>query len=150
MLQVIAEIRKNEHQYMEVLKEEGQEFFYRKERYDSEFSFIAIYCECKIAIDFNELKKRLRSTDKFITLNDKLHCIIQDSVDEEHYIKAAENINYNLLHLNSNNDYYISTIHSKEYEAKDYANMIYELFCRLEDALENNLKNIVVYQDFVI
>ncbi|WP_434658716.1 hypothetical protein [Sulfurimonas sp. NW9] len=71
-------------------------------------------------------------------------------MDEEHYIKAAENINYNLLHLNSNNDYYISTIHSKEYEAKDYANMIYELFCRLEDALENNLKNIVVYQDFVI
>jgi len=150
MLQVIAEIRKNEHQYMEILKEEGKEFFYRKERYGSEFSFIAVYCECKTAIDFNEIKKRLRSTDKLITLNDKLHCIILDSVDEEHYIKVAENINYNLLHLNTNNDYYLGTVHSKEYEVKECSNMIYELFSRLEDALENNLKNIVVYQDFVI
>ncbi|WP_457749708.1 hypothetical protein [Sulfurimonas sp.] len=150
MLQAIAEIRKNEHQYMEVLQKKGAEFFYRKERYATEFSLIVIYCECKFVIDFNEFQNSLRSTDKFITLNEKLHCIILDSIDEEHYVKAAENINYTLLHLNTKNDYYISTIHSQEYDKNDYANMIYELFSRLEDALENNLKNIVIYQDFVI
>ncbi len=148
-MEVLKEIEKNRHDFVELLLEEASEYIYRNIRYNIEFSLIAIYDMTTIPIDFDTLKKMLRKTDKIVYINDNLFCVIADSVQNNNSVKVAENINYNLIRLGTHEDYFISVVSSEDY-TDNYSKMIYELFSRLEDAIKNNLKNIVVCQDYVI
>jgi len=95
------------------------------------------------------LKKKLRKTDKLIFLNNDLCCAALDGISAEKCAKAAENVNHYLLELNARNKYYLSAADSQKYNPK-YNNMVQTLFDRLEYAIENNLDNIVIHQDYVI
>jgi len=125
-----------------------KEYKYRNTRYNLDFSIVAVYCK-EACVNLEELQKKLRKTDKVIYLNDNLCCVILDGVSEKECEKAAENVNYHLLQINANYKYYLSAADSKNYNS-EYRDMIQNLFERLEYAIENNLENIVIYQDYVI
>ncbi len=149
MSDILEYIKSNKAELFETILNEISEYKYRNARYDVEFSIVAVYCENTFAVDVELLKKKLRQTDRLIYLNDHLCCIILDGISAELCAKAAENVNYHLLQINANNKYYLSAADSQNYNPK-YINMIQSLLDRLEYAIENNLQNIVIYQDYVI
>ncbi|ADN09430.1 hypothetical protein [Sulfurimonas autotrophica] len=149
MPDILEYIKSNKGELFETILNDISEYKYRNARYDVEFSLVAIYCKNTFAVDVETLKKKLRQTDRLIYLNDNLCCIILDGISAELCAKAAENVNYHLLQINVNNKYYLSAADSQNYNPK-YKNMIQSLLDRLEYAIENNLENIVIYQDYVI
>jgi hypothetical protein len=149
MSDILKYIKTNRVELFETLLDAITEYKYRNTRYDVEFSLVAVYCENTFAKDIERLQKKLRQTDRLVYLNEHLCCAILDGISAELCAKAAENINYHLLEINDNNKYYLSAADSQNYNPK-YKNMIRTLFDRLEYAIENNLDNIVIYQDYVI
>ena len=149
MSDILEYIKSNRVELFEIILSDISEYKYRNKRYDVEFSLVAVYCKDSFANDIEVLKKKLRETDKLICLNDNLCCIILDGISAERCAKAAENINYHLLEIDARNKYYLSAADSQNYNPK-YKNMVRTLFDRLEYAIENNLDNIVIYQDYII
>ena len=149
MYNILEYIKHNKEELIQTLLKEISEYEYRNSRYNVKFSLVAIYCENGCEIDFDTFKKTLRQTDKIIKINENIYCVVLDGISAEFCDKAAENINYNLLRLNVKNAYFMSAADSETYNPK-YTNMIKSLLRRLEYAIENNLINIVVYQDYII
>lgn len=150
MSNILEYIKSHKKELFETILNDISEYTYRNSRYNVCFSLVAVYCEKELSKDENEaLIKKMRKTDKLIHLNDNLCCIVLDGISAELCAKAAENINYTLLEINVNNKYYLSAADSEHYNPK-YNNMVRALFDRLEYAIENNLDNIVIYQDYII
>lgn len=149
MSSMLEYIKSHKTELFETILNEISEYIYRNSRYDVKFSLVAVYCEEICSDDIDILEEKLRKTDKIIRLNDHLLCIILDGISAELCAKAAENVNYHLLEMHANRKYYLSAADSQNYNPT-YKNMVRTLFDRLEYAIENNLDNIVIYQDYVI
>jgi hypothetical protein len=149
MQQILDNVKCNRHLYYETIIQNIEHFIYRDERYNASFSLAAVCSKEQTALNPDILHKELRKTDKIIRLSDDLLCIIFDYTTNSSYIKAAENLNSALKEIHFQENFYISTAESQEF-ATNYLNMINKLFDRLEFAIENNIYNTVVYDDYVI
>jgi len=93
--------------------------------------------------------KMLRRTDKLISLNENLACVVFDSTSEDFYVKAAENLNKILENMDYKNNFFLSVADSEDFDF-NYLEMINKLCDRLEYAVKNKLCNRVVYEDYLI
>lgn len=125
------------------------EYTYREKRYDSHFAIAAIYTNENTNAKLQNILPTLRHTDKEIQCCDHVFCIVFDSVTDKSYVKAAENLNVDLKEYDYKNDFFISIVYSEDYNA-NYLEMTNQLFDQLQYALDNHLKNIVIFQDYII
>jgi len=149
MKNILSVLKKDRSVLHKKIMDNISEYIYRDKRYNSNFAVIAICSKKDITINYHKFMDKLRLTDKFISLNENLWCVILDSQSNEAYIKVAENMNIVLRHLDYEENFYMSVVNSKNYN-KEYFNMINRLFERLEYAIENNIIDTVIDQDYII
>ena len=126
-----------------------RDYIYREERYCAHFSLVTVCSEDKLEIDVDALKTELRETDKVIPLCSNLLYVVFDESKNHSYLKAAENLNKTLQKIHFQKKFFLSTADSEEFD-KNYLDMTNKLFERLEYAINHNLHNTVVYQDYII
>ncbi len=144
MQEALKYIHDKQNNYQKIILKNITNFIYREERYRSPFAIMLIYLdnhECRS----ENLIKMLRKTDLFIDLDTHVKAIVFDSVSNDFYIKAAENIAYKLENKKINL-LYSSVVDSENY-SKNYTKMAHDLVEILEYAIENNFSNLVLDND---
>jgi len=149
MQNILKIIKKNRHAYYQSIMNEIDIYIYREKRYETSFSLAAVCSKEEISLNVEKLQDDIRETDKIIQLSDDLLCIVFDSTCHISYVKTAENLNKALQECYFKDRFFISTATSQEFN-KNYLDMTNKLFERLEYAIQNNIFNTVVYEDFII
>ena len=125
------------------------DYIYRESRYGTHFSVVLVYSQEKLDLQISMLEKLLRRTDRFISLQEKLICVVFDAVDYNSYLKAAENLYETLQSTNCHQTYFITTALSNEFQ-ENFVNMFNHLFERLHYSIEHKLYGIVNSEDYII
>jgi len=149
MLNILQELKDNRQTYYNLLIENIADYIYREKRYSTRFSVVLIYNENSVLADTETLQNNFRETDKLIPINSHLIFAIFDSVNDDSYLKAAENLCKTLQKAHYKERFFSSTANSVEFNT-NYLDMTNKLFERLEYAIKNNIFNSVVYQDYII
>ena len=137
-------IHSKQNDYQKIILESITNFIYREKRYSTPFAIMLIYLESNKYSE-ESFAKILRKTDLYIDLGTHVKAIVFDSVSNEFYIKAAENIEYRL-----ENDQtlllYSSVVNSENY-SQNYIKMAHDLVEILEYSIENKFSNVVLDND---
>jgi len=149
MSNILQELKTNRHSYYNLLMDNISDYIYREKRYSTRFSIVIIYNENSVLSDISSLPNNLRETDKLLPINEHLIYAIFDAVNDDSYLKAAENLCKTLQKSHFKEKFFSSTATSAEFNG-NYLDMTNKLFERLEYAIRNNLFNSVVYQDYII
>ena len=144
MQEALKYIHDKQNDYQKMILKNITNFIYREERYNTPFAIMLIYLdnhECKS----ENLIGMLRKTDLYIDLDTHVKAIVFDSVSNDFYIKAAENIEYKLENKKIKL-LYSSVVDSENY-SKNYTKMAHDLVEILEYGIENNFSNVVLDND---
>jgi methionine synthase II (cobalamin-independent) len=147
MLDITKTIREETNLFYQIIMDSIEDYTYRAERYNVQFGIVSIYSKEKI--DTQKLQSLIRKTDKIIVLSENLCCVALDSTSDISYIKAAENLNRILNEINYKDLFYLGAVDSQDFKSES-RKMINYLFSRLEYALENNLSDMVIYQEYEV
>ena len=146
MLKNLDESRKT---YQQDVMNTLDDYTYREERYNVNFSVVIIYSTSPLNTHTQELQKNLRKTDTLVCLSENIICVIFDAAEAGSYVKAAENLYKKLKAINYHQHYFIATTFSDDFDA-NYLDMLNHLFDRLHYTLEHNCYNNVNYDDYII
>ncbi len=149
MQKTIENIQKNRHNYYTQIIKEIETYIYREKRYNLNFSLAAVYAQDESVIEPSKLQDTVRKTDKVIKLSKNLCCIVYDSTNMDNFVKTAENSNKKLQQIYCHKNFFMSAAESNEFNG-NYLEMTNSLFERLEYAIENNLYNTVIYEEYII
>ena len=144
MQEALQFIHNKQTDYQKMILKNITNFIYREERYSTPFAVMLIYLHSdKYVVDnFSDI---LRKTDLYIDIDTHVKAIVFDSVSNDFYIKAAENIEYKLETMNI--DLLYSSVVDSENYSKNYTKMAHDLVEILEYAIENNFSNVVLDND---
>ncbi len=146
MLQELNTIRRFCYQtIMDIISD----YIYREKRYKTHFSVAIIYSKDILNVHSEELRKTLRKTDKLVCITDNIVCVVFDAAQANGYVKAAENLYKALKSIEYQQDYYIATAFSDEFD-ENYLNMLNHLFDRLHYSVEHNCYSNINYEDYLI
>jgi len=130
---MLAEIKENRQNYVEKIIDNLDEYSYRSKRYHINFAVAIVYCTKNI--DLREIIDVKRRTDKYISLDKNLSCVVFDCIDSESSQRAALNLQNQVEESCLNEDLYMEVITSIEYESA--SKMTNYLFDTLEEFLYN-------------
>lgn len=140
MLKIIKEHRK---QYHKKILNNLDDYIYRKERYNLDFS-IAIGI-CDTTVDMSGFNKYIRKTDCFIVLENYLCIVIFDGISIDNAIKAASNLQTKFQSENFGKQLFVGVADPNDYHNDDYGfKMVHSLFDILEHAISHNNEHEVV------
>lgn len=131
-------IKENRQKYHDEIIDNLEEYSYRNKRYH--VNYAVALCFCVKDINLNELVKVRRKTDRYITLQSNLSCVVFDCIDAESSKKAAQNLKRDVKESCVEKDFFIFTSTSIEYESP--LKLINSLFYKLEEFLEDLRKGI--------
>ncbi len=140
-MKLLEYMRKERYDYQKKILDSITDFIYRDERYNARFA-IMLMCSKEESYTEEIFEKILRKTDLHIKVDKHIDAVVFDSVTNDSYIKAAENIEYS-LQKEKQSLFFISVVDSENYK-NDYFPMVHELFDILEYAIENNFSNTVM------
>lgn len=130
---MLAEIKQNRQNYVQEIINNLDEYSYRNKRYQINFALALIYCTKDI--NLNEIIDVKRRTDRYISLDKNLSCVVFDCIDSDSSKKAASNLQRQVEESCLNEDLYMEVITSMEYESA--SKMTNYLFDMLEEFLYN-------------
>lgn len=130
---MLATIKKNRSSYSQEIINKLDEYSYRSKRYQINFALLLIYC--KKDINLAEIIDVKRRTDRYISLDKNLCCVVFDCIDSESSKKAASNLQKQVQQSCLNEDLFIEVITSMECEST--SKMTNHLFDTLEKFLYN-------------
>lgn len=130
---MLAQIKDGRQNYVQEIINNLDEYSYRNKRYQINFALALIYC--KKDINLNEIIDVKRRTDKYISLDKNLSCVVFDCIDSDSSKKAASNLQRQVEESCLNEDLYMEVITSMEYESA--SKMTNYLFDMLEEFLYN-------------
>ena len=144
MQEALKYIHDKQNDYQKMILKNITNFIYREERYNTPFAVMLVYLESDkyVVENFSDI---LRKTDLYIDLDTHVKAIVFDSVSNDSYIKAAENIEYQLENKKIKL-LYSSVVDSENY-SKNYTKMAHDLVEILEYGIENNFSNVVLDND---
>ncbi len=134
------QIKIDRKKYYKEILDNLDEYAYRDKRYHINFS-LAIGLSDE-TIDLSEFKNSKRKTDKFISLEKNLYCIVLDCTNDNSEIKATLNLQHEFQEKHFGKKLFIGVVCSKDYDNEN--NMINSLFDILEYSIDNNMNGIVV------
>ena len=140
---MLESILTNRKKYHKIIADYIDDYTYRSDRYDADYSVAVILCDSDIHL--GNFLQHIRQTDKFIILEKNLCCIILDSSPSDVGIKAASNIQTEFQSMNFGKELFTCVVTFKDYN--DEYKMINSLFDILEYALSYKIDNIVVDQN---
>lgn len=126
---------------------QSAEYHYRFSRHHLFYSIALIYV-AEADIDFTTFKKHLRLSDQIILLESNLCAIILDGTNEDHGIKAAENLLSSLQHICFTKHLYMAvvTVNSDDTEFQT----VHDLFDLLGYAINHNMDNSVIERSQIL
>lgn len=130
MLSTIQDSRQN---YFQEIINNLDEYSYRSKRYHINYALALIYC--KKDMNLEDVIDIQRKTDRYISLDKNLSCVVFDCIDSDTSKKAALNLQKQVEASCSNKDLYMEVITSIEYESA--AKMTNYLLDMLEEFLYN-------------
>ncbi|MBE0513725.1 hypothetical protein [Sulfurimonas sp.] len=130
MLQIIKDSRPS---YSQEIINKLDEYSYRNKRYQINFALVLIYCKKDINLD--EIIDVQRRTDRYISLDKNLCCVVFDSIDYASSKKVASNLQKQVEESCLNEEFFMGVITSIEYESA--SKMTNYLFNMLEKFLYN-------------
>ena len=139
-------IKHNRSKYHNIIVNKIDDYFYKRKRYDQQFSLAIGLSDPDVGI--SAFDEHNRQTDMFITLDKNLCCEVFDGTSAESGIKAAA-----ILLTDFESHFYakrifISIVFSKDYDTS--SQMVNRLFDILEYAYAHNMENIVVDNSLLI
>ncbi len=130
----------------EKLTQAIKDFTYRLKRYDVNYSIALGHTpEC---VDLSPLSKQIRTTDRFIILDQHTYAVILDCADETGGIKAANNL---LTHFQGS--FFSIPLYTCVVTAGNYdsvALMNQELFYLLDYVIEHNMMSILLERSQIV
>lgn len=130
---MLVEVKKSRQNYVQEIISNLDEYSYRNKRYHMNFALALIYCTKDISLnDIIDVKRR---TDKYISLDKNLSCVVFDCIDSESSQRAALNLQKQVENSCLNEDLFMEVITSMEYESAP--KMTNYLFDTLEEFLYN-------------
>jgi hypothetical protein len=123
----------NRQKYLNEIISNLDEYSYRNKRYHINYA-IAL-CFCTKDININELVKIKRKTDRYITLESNLCCVVFDCIDAESSKKATQNLKTEVEENCAGEDFFVHVATSLEYESP--LKLTNSLFGKLEEFLED-------------
>lgn len=130
---MLAEIKQNRQNYVQEIINNLDEYSYRNKRYQINFALALIYCTKDI--NLNEIIDVKRRTDRYISLDKNLSCVVFDCIDSDSSKKAASNLQRQVEESCLYEELYMEVITSMEYESA--SKMTNYLFDTLEEFLYN-------------
>ncbi len=130
---MLAEIKQNRQNYVQEIINNLDEYSYRNKRYQINFALALIYCTKDI--NLNEIIDVKRRTDRYISLDKNLSCVVFDCIDSDSSKKAASNLQRQVEESCLYEELYMEVITSMEYESA--SKMTNYLFDMLEEFLYN-------------
>lgn len=123
--------KNNRQKYLEDIISNLEEYAYRSKRYHVNFAIALGFCNREVNLsDFIGIK---RKTDKYISLEKNLCCVVFDCIDSQTSIRAAENLQSQLQSNCLERELFLGVVTSLEYESP--AKMANFLFDMLEKSL---------------
>lgn len=122
----------NRQKYLNEIIGNLEEYSYRSKRYH--INYAVALCFCAKDISLNELVTVKRKTDKYITLESNLCCVVFDCIDAESSKRAAQNLKTEVEESCLGQDFFIHVATSLEYESP--LKLTNSLFVKLEEFLE--------------
>lgn len=130
---MLVEVKKSRQNYVQEIINNLDEYSYRNKRYHINFALALIYCTKNISL--NEIIDVKRRTDKYISLDKNLSCVVFDCIDSESSQRAALNLQKQVEESCLSEDLFMEVITSIEYESAP--KMTNYLFDTLEEFLYN-------------
>lgn len=128
------------HIYQKQLLENASEFSYRYQRYNTDYSIALGYSPMEI--DLAPMSNFIRSTDKFIILDNNTCAILLDCTNDESGIKAANNLLTKFQGSAFDIPLYSAIVTASNYSSSEM--MIRELFYLIDFAITNNINQQVI------
>jgi hypothetical protein len=128
------------------LLENVVEFSYRYQRYKTNYSIAIGYSP--IEIDLKPMSNFIRTTDKFIVLNNNTCAILLDCANDECGIKAANNLLTQFQGNAFDTPLYSAIVTASNYSSTE--KMIQELFHLIDFAITNNTNQQVIEHTQII
>lgn len=144
---MINTLNQHRQNFQEQLIAEITEFHYRFIRYHTKYSIALAYISEENG-DLSLCSKHLRESDILIFFQKNFCAIIFDNTNEEHGIKAANNILSRVQDLFFAKHFYMTVITASD-EYSEFQ-MVHDVFDLMTYALEHNMDNLVVDTSQVI
>lgn len=122
----------NRQKYLNEIIGNLDEYSYRNKRYN--INYAVALCFCTKDISLNELVTVKRKTDRYITLESNLCCVVFDCIDAESSKRAAQNLKTEVEESCLGQDFFIHVATSLEYESP--LKLTNSLFQKLEEFLD--------------
>jgi GTPase SAR1 family protein len=123
----------NRQKYLNEIIGNLEEYSYRSKRYHINYA-IAL-CFCTKDININELVTIKRKTDRYITLESNLCCVVFDCIDAESSKRAAQNLKTEVEENCLGQDFFLHVATSLEYESQ--LKLTNSLFVKLDGFLDD-------------
>lgn len=125
--------KENRQKYLNEIIGNLEEYSYRNKRYN--INYAVALCFCTKDISLNELVRVKRKTDKYITLDSNLCCVVFDCIDAESSKKAVQNLKTEVEESCLGQEFFSHVATSIEYESP--LKLTNSLFVKLEEFLED-------------
>ena len=133
---MLSSIQYNRRKYHEVISDSIADSLRRKERYQLDFALAIAISD--IDISMHDFADNIRRTDKSITLENHVCCVLLDGVSASSAIKATSNLQTIFQGRYFGKKLFISTVASTD---SNYDNDGYKMINSLLDALEYSISN---------
>ncbi len=125
--------KENRQKYLNEIIDNLEEYSYRNKRYH--INYAVALCFCTKDISLNELVTLKRKTDRYITIESNLCCVVFDCIDAESSKRAAQNLKTEVAESCLGEDFFIHVATSLEYESP--LKLTNSLFGKLEEFLDD-------------
>lgn len=125
--------KENRQKYLNEIIDNLEEYSYRNKRYH--INYAVALCFCTKDISLNELVTVKRKTDRYITLESNLCCVVFDCIDADSSKRAAQNLKTEVEENCLGEDFFLHVATSLEYESP--LKLTNSLFRKLEEFLED-------------
>ncbi|MEN8304515.1 MAG: hypothetical protein ABFQ64_10640, partial [Campylobacterota bacterium] len=133
---MLSLIKNNRHKYHNIILDSIKDNLYRKERYQLDFALAIATCDADICM--HDFANKIRSTDKFIVLEDHISCVLLDGISADTAIKATSNLQTIFQGQHFGEKLFISLVSSTD---NNYDNDGYKMINSLLDVLEYSIFN---------
>lgn len=138
--ELLEYIRKNRREYQKTILESIGFEVYECERYNINISISLAIVDTQSSVYLEEFTKTLRGTDKFITLDDHIYCVLFPFTDTAQGVKAVSNLLNEFEMRNFSEKIYLGVVNLEDCQIPERE--IGRLFDILEYAIENGMNNI--------